>query len=87
MREAFDLVAQDLAAILDGLASLAQTHRTTPCIGRTYGQHAAPVTFGFKVAVWFSGIAEIAERPAGRLRERSLVASLGGPVGTLAGLG
>ena len=85
MREAFDLVAQDLAAILDGLASLAQTHRTTPCIGRTYGQHAAPLTFGFKVAVWFSGIAEIAEGLP-RLRERSLVASLGGPVGTLAGL-
>ena len=86
VRDALDLVAVDLEAVLAGLVRLAVAHRGTPCIGRTYGQHAAPVTFGFKVAVWLAGVAD----PAGRLpevRERALVASLGGPVGTLAGLG
>ena len=86
MRAGFDLVAADVAAILDGLAALAGAHRDTPCAGRTYGQHAAPVTFGFKAAAWLTGIAEVAARLPG-LRERVLVASLGGPVGTLAGLG
>ncbi|WP_288586400.1 adenylosuccinate lyase family protein [uncultured Methylobacterium sp.] len=86
VRDAFDLVAADLKAILDGLSALARQHRETPCVGRTYGQHAAPVTFGFKAAIWALGIAEVAALlPA--LRDRVLTASLGGPVGTLAGLG
>jgi 3-carboxy-cis,cis-muconate cycloisomerase len=86
IREALDLVDRDLAAILEGLSRLADAHRATPCAGRTYGQHAAPVTFGFKVAGWLSGISDAAAQLP-RLRARVLVASLGGPVGTLAGMG
>jgi 3-carboxy-cis,cis-muconate cycloisomerase len=86
MREAFDLIARELDAILAGLAELAREHRLTACVGRTYGQQAAPVTFGYKVAVWAIGIGEIAAQ-LGWLRQHALVASLGGPVGTLAGLG
>jgi 3-carboxy-cis,cis-muconate cycloisomerase len=86
MRDAFALIARDLDAILAGLAKLAGEHRATPCVGRTYGQHAAPLTFGYKVAVWAAGIGEVAGQLPW-LRERVLVASLGGPVGTLAGLG
>ncbi len=86
MRDALALLAVDIAAVLDGLSVLAQAHRATPCVGRTYGQHAAPVTFGFCVAVWLAGVAEVAAQlPV--LRRRVLAASLGGPVGTLAGLG
>jgi 3-carboxy-cis,cis-muconate cycloisomerase len=56
------------------------------CVGRSYGQHAAPITFGAAAGVWLGGIADVAmQLPA--LRDRALVASLGGPVGTLAGLG
>lgn len=86
VRAALALVTADLNTIMTGLAGLASAHRNTPCVGRTYGQHAAPLTFGFKVAVWLAGVAEVAERLPG-LRSRLLVASLGGPVGTLAGLG
>jgi 3-carboxy-cis,cis-muconate cycloisomerase len=86
MRDAFALVARDLDGILNGLAKLAGEHRATLCVGRTYGQHAAPLTFGYKVAVWAIGIGELAGQLPW-LRERVLVASLGGPVGTLAGLG
>jgi 3-carboxy-cis,cis-muconate cycloisomerase len=86
MRAAFALIARDLDAVLDRFAELAREHRSTPCVGRTYGQHAAPLTFGYKVAVWTVGIAEAAERLPS-LCERTLTASLGGPVGTLAGLG
>jgi 3-carboxy-cis,cis-muconate cycloisomerase len=86
LREALQLVAEDLDAILAGLARLAEAHRATPCVGRTYGQHAAPLTFGFKAAVWLSGVAEAAARLP-ELRGRLLVASLGGPVGTLSALG
>jgi 3-carboxy-cis,cis-muconate cycloisomerase len=86
IREALNLIAVDLAAIISALAGLAERHRTTPCVGRTYGQHAAPLSFGYKVAVWLTGIAEAADRLP-EIRKRVQVASLGGPVGTLASLG
>jgi 3-carboxy-cis,cis-muconate cycloisomerase len=86
MAAAFDLVAADLAAVLAGLSRLAKTHRKTPCIGRSYGQHAAPITFGATVAGWLTGLsAQATSLP--EVRGRALAASLGGPVGTLAGLG
>jgi 3-carboxy-cis,cis-muconate cycloisomerase len=64
MRDAYDLIEADLTAIVAGLSKLARAHRKTPQVGRTYGQHAAPITFGYTVAVWLAGIAEVAaERP------------------------
>jgi 3-carboxy-cis,cis-muconate cycloisomerase len=86
IREALDLIRSDLVRIIAGLERLAEQHRGTPCVGRTYGQHAAPVTFGFKAAVWLTGIGDAAAQLPW-LEERVLVVSLGGPVGTLAGLG
>ncbi|WP_046864906.1 3-carboxy-cis,cis-muconate cycloisomerase [Microvirga massiliensis] len=86
LRDGFRLIEPDLAAVLQELQRLAEAHRRTPCVGRTYGQHAAPITFGFKAAVWLAGIAEAGEGIA-RAKGRLLVASLGGPVGTLAALG
>lgn len=85
MRAGFDLVRRELDGILAGLAALAQAHRETPQVGRTYGQQAQPLSFGFKAAVWAAGIADVA---AGlpELRRTALLASLGGPVGTLSGL-
>lgn len=85
IREALDLISADIDAILADLANLAYAHRATPCTGRTYGQHAAPVTFGFKVAIWHAGLAD-ALGALPNLRARVLTASLGGPVGTLGGL-
>jgi 3-carboxy-cis,cis-muconate cycloisomerase len=85
MRRALALLAADLDAVLTGLSGMAEAHRDTPCVGRTYGQHAAPITFGYKAAVWLTGVADAAAAlPA--LRARVLAASLGGPVGTLASL-
>lgn len=86
VREALVLIAKDLDAIIEGLSRLAHRHRDTPCVGRSYGQHAAPVSFGYKAAVWLSGVVDAADRLPD-LRGRVLVASLAGPVGTLASMG
>ena len=86
MRCGLDLIAADLDAILGSLIALAGQHRATPCVGRSYGQQAAPISFGYKVAIWCAGIADAAAGlPA--IRAGALRASLGGPVGTLAALG
>jgi 3-carboxy-cis,cis-muconate cycloisomerase len=86
MAAAFRLIAGDLDAILAGLSRLARRHRLTPCAGRTLGQHAAPVSFGYVAALWLAGIAEVASSLVW-VREAAEVVSLSGPVGTLAGLG
>ena len=86
MRDGFVLIAHDLAALLAAMLALAETHRTTPCIGRTYMQHAAPVTFGFKMATRIANVLAFAQRLK-PLCDQSLLASLGGPVGTLTAMG
>lgn len=85
LARALDLAADELDAILAGLSRLVSAHRATPCAGRTYRQQAQPTSFGFKVAIWAAGIAEVAAE-LGTLRGRVLRASLAGPVGTLSGL-
>jgi 3-carboxy-cis,cis-muconate cycloisomerase len=54
--------------------------------GRTHGQHALPVTFGFKVAVWVDELRRHAERLA-QMRPRLLRCQFAGAAGTLASLG
>ena len=86
MRRGLALLAADLDPALAGLMRLAVAHRGTGCVGRSYGQQALPLAFGYRVAVWAAGIGEAAERLPDIAR-RCLRASLGGPVGTLSGLG
>ncbi len=67
------------------LADLAATYRLTPMVGRTHGQQALPMTFGFKVAIWLAECLRHAERLAA-CKPRLLVGEFGGAVGTLAGI-
>jgi 3-carboxy-cis,cis-muconate cycloisomerase len=80
------LLEEDLTAIRSHLVELARLYRDTPMAGRTHLQHALPVTFGYKAAVWLSAL----DRHADRLRElrsRVLLVQFGGAAGTLASLG
>lgn len=74
-----------LLAIIHRLAALVREHRTTPMVARTFGGHALPITFGFKVAVWLSGLLRLREALAS-LRSRPLSGEFGGVAGTLASL-
>ena len=56
MRQGFDILEADLAALCIGLTELAQKHRSTPIAGRTLMQHALPTTFGVKVAAWLDAM-------------------------------
>ncbi len=86
IRAGLALVEQDLTAARGHLAGLARKYRDTPMAGRTHLQHALPVTFGYKAAVWLYAL----DRHADRLRElrpRVLLVQFGGAAGTLASLG
>jgi 3-carboxy-cis,cis-muconate cycloisomerase len=86
IKDALALVEADLGAIEAALAALAATHRATVMAGRTHLQHALPVTFGYKAAVWLAMIRRHRQRLA-ELRPRVLVGQFAGAAGTLASLG
>lgn len=86
MRDGISLLEQDLNALIDALAHLARTHRNTVMAGRTFQQQAAPITFGYKVAVWLDEMLRHKERLS-ELKKRVLVGQCAGAVGTLATLG
>jgi len=85
IRDALALVEADLLAVRDGLARLAREHRDTPMAGRSHLQHALPVTFGYKAAVWLAPVERHLER-LGQLRPRVLTGQFAGAAGTLASL-
>jgi 3-carboxy-cis,cis-muconate cycloisomerase len=86
LRRALDLIDADLAGLADALAHLAERHRETPVVGRTWMQHALPLTFGLKAAGWLDAVSRHRQRLAA-LRPRLLVVQFGGAAGTLASLG
>jgi 3-carboxy-cis,cis-muconate cycloisomerase len=81
-----ELVDADLAALGQALAGLARKYRDTVMAGRTHLQHALPVTFGYKAAVWLGMIVRHRQRLE-ELKPRVLVGQFGGAAGTLASLG
>lgn len=86
VRAALAIVERDIQAVRGLLAELALRYRDTPMAGRTHLQHALPITFGYKVAVWLSMFDRHAERLV-ELRPRVEIGQFAGAAGTLASLG
>jgi 3-carboxy-cis,cis-muconate cycloisomerase len=86
IKDTYGVVTTELDAIAAELARLARKHRDTVMAGRTHGQHALPVTFGYKAAVWLDEVLRQRERLEAS-RPRVLVGEFGGAVGTMAALG
>ena len=83
IKKVFAMVYRDLRKVELLLLNLAQLHANTVMIGRTHGQHALPITFGYKAAVWLLEVRRHIERLKS-LRNRTLVGQLSGAVGTMA---
>lgn len=86
LRQALSLIDNDLARLGGILAAQAQRYADTPMAGRTWLQHATPVTLGMKIAGWLGAVTRSRERLA-QLKPRLLVLQFGGASGTLAALG
>ncbi|WP_455805309.1 3-carboxy-cis,cis-muconate cycloisomerase [Pseudomonas fluorescens] len=86
LRQALVLIDDDLAQLADSLAVQAQRHAATPLAGRTWLQHATPVTLGMKIAGWLGAVTRSRQRLR-ELKPRLLVLQFGGASGTLAALG
>jgi 3-carboxy-cis,cis-muconate cycloisomerase len=86
LRDGLELIRKDLRGIEAALEDLARRYRDTPMAGRTHTQHASPITFGFKCALWLAPLQRHSARLV-RLSREIAVAQFGGAVGTLASLG
>ncbi len=86
LREAHHRILRLLAGVLIAAADLAERTAGLLAAGRTHGQHAVPITFGFKPAGWIDEL----DRHVTRLRSaepRVFTAMTGGAAGTFAALG
>ena len=81
IRDASEVIREDLARLGEVLRERALEFKHTPMIGRTHGIHAEPITFGWKLAIWFEENRRNTERfefAAEQLR----VGKISGAVGT-----
>ncbi|MEM9755647.1 MAG: lyase family protein [Pseudomonadota bacterium] len=86
LRDALELIETSLARLLRALAGTALAHAETAMAARTYGQHAAPSSFGAVAAAWGRPLLRQRAR-LGAHRAEVCVVSLSGAVGTAAHLG
>ena len=54
IKQASAIIREDLKKLRDVLRRRAWEFKDTPMIGRTHGVHAEPITFGLKLANWYS---------------------------------
>ena len=81
LREAGQILIDDLNVLKEVVRRRAVEFKYTPCIGRTHGVHAEPVTFGLKLALWHDEILRNLARLK-RAVEGISVIKISGAVGT-----
>jgi len=86
LNDALNIIDRRLSALKGVLKQKAAIYKETVIMGRTHGQHALPITLGFKFAVWGHEVDRHIQRLT-QCRERVLVGKMSGAVGTQAGLG
>ena len=86
MRKGLQIIERQLQKLEGILRNLSHNYRDTPMAGRTHLQHALPVTFGYKCAVYLSSIIRHSERLQ-EIQKRCLLVQFGGAAGTVASLG
>src|SRR5580704_1065429 len=85
-QEGLKSIAAGTDQLCELLAELADRHRATPMVARTWMQHAIPTVFGFKVAGWLDAMHRHRRRLQA-LTKGGLALQFGGAAGTLAALG
>jgi adenylosuccinate lyase len=81
LREAADLIMEDIKGLREVLKKRAYEHKDTPMMGRSHGIHAEPMTFGLKMALWYDEMGRNFDRIE-RAKEVISYGKLSGAVGT-----
>ena len=79
------IILKDLDQLLKVLKRQANKYKFTPCMGRSHGIHAEPITFGLKLASFYQEFKRNRKRLADAIDEVS-VCAISGAVGTFANI-
>ena len=80
-----NILLNDIEEILSVLKLQAKKYKNTICIGRSHGIHAEPITFGLKLASYFSEFSRNKKRLIQAINEIS-TCTISGAVGTFANI-
>ena len=80
-----NILLKDINTILSILKRQAKKYKFTPCIGRSHGIHAEPITFGLKLASFYEEFKRNKRRLLSAIYEISTCA-ISGSVGTFANI-
>jgi len=80
-----NILLKDINTILSILKRQAKKYKLTPCIGRSHGIHAEPITFGLKLASFYEEFKRNKRRLLSAIYEISTCA-ISGSVGTFANI-
>jgi adenylosuccinate lyase len=81
LKQAGEIILNDLHKLSDALAKRAHEHKHTVCVGRSHGIHAEAMTFGMKLALWYDECQRNIKRFEDALNEVK-VGMISGAVGT-----
>ena len=79
------ILVNDIDKILSVLKRQAKKYKMTPCVGRSHGIHAEPITFGLKLASFYEEFKRNKKRLIDAINEVSTCA-ISGAVGTFANI-
>ena len=79
------ILLKDIDKILTVLKKQAKKYKLTPCIGRSHGIHAEPITFGLKLASFYEEFERNKKRLVSAIEEISTCA-ISGAVGTFSNI-
>jgi adenylosuccinate lyase len=83
MKEAMGLICEGVDGLAEALKRRAMEHRDTVMVGRSHGIHGEPISFGFKLAIWYQEIVRHRERLQAVAQDIA-VGKLSGAMGTFA---
>ena len=85
-KRAHGVLLDVLTEILGHLGGFAVKYAAAGMAGRTHGQHAVPITLGFKIAIWIDELLQAHERLRSA-EHRVFAAMMGGAVGSFSAIG
>ncbi|MFX0173995.1 MAG: adenylosuccinate lyase [Candidatus Hodarchaeota archaeon] len=83
LKKSNEILLKDLSNLKDVLLKQAKKTKKLICIGRTHGQHALPMTYGLKFALWSYEIDECLKE----LERTKFYGKMSGAIGTFASFG
>ena len=85
LKQSGEILLKDIDKILSVLKKKAKKYKFTPCIGRSHGIHAEPITFGLKLASFYEEFKRNRKRLSNAIFDISTCA-ISGAVGTFANI-